>query len=144
MANRIPIDLLHRARDLRRDMTFPERRLWSRISNRQILGLKFRKQHPINPFIADFYCASLKFVIEVDGMSHDDPGYDEWRTRELEGRGYCVVRCTNDEIIEDLDAVIGRIQAYADQRFESHLKPPPNPSLEKGGEEECFIPGPNE
>ncbi len=65
--------LLSHARALRRDATPAERRLWQGLRRHQVGGLKFRRQVPLGPYIADFYCASARLVIEVDGISHIDP-----------------------------------------------------------------------
>ena len=132
---RIPQKLLQRARDLRRDMTFPEKLLWGRLKGRQVLGLKFRKQHPIEPFIVVFYCAERRLVIEVDGASHDDPDYDEWRTGWLENAGYRVVRYTNDDVIENVDAVVEYICEIV-RGLKRQMPPSPGPSLQSQGGEE--------
>ena len=97
---------LTRARQLRQDMTFPERLLWSRLRRGLLGGVRFRRQHPMGPYVADFYCPSAALVIELDGMSHGGrERQDAERTRYLEGRGLSVVRYTNDQVIEDVDAV---------------------------------------
>ena len=59
---------------LRRDGTIPERLLWGLLRDRRLQGVKFRRQHPIGPYIVDFYCASCGLVVELDGRSHDDRG----------------------------------------------------------------------
>ncbi|MCP3903235.1 MAG: endonuclease domain-containing protein [Planctomycetes bacterium] len=103
---------IDRARTLRNRSTFPERLLWSRLRNRRLLGAKFRRQHPIGPFVADFYCADAHLVIELDGESHDDPESDAARSRHLEQNGLSVVRVTNDEVLNDLDLVLERISTW--------------------------------
>ncbi len=83
-----------RARELRRSMTPPERRLWQVLRTRPE-GLKFRKQHPLGLCTADFYCASAKLVIEVDGDGHDmgdHPGRDLRRDQWLRAQGLRVIR----------------------------------------------------
>jgi very-short-patch-repair endonuclease len=60
------------ARELRRGMTVPEIKLWGWLRGRRVRGAKFRRQHPIGPFIADFYCAEVGLVVELDGGMHDD------------------------------------------------------------------------
>src|SRR5262245_50855043 len=135
---RIPPELIRRARDLRREMTFPEQKLWSRLSGRQFLGLKFRKQHPITPFIADFYCAELKLVIEVDGASHEDAEYDAWRTTVMEKKGLTVFRVTNDDIVEDVDDVVERFAQFVKSKWDVSTckeRTLPRPSLRGRGEE---------
>ncbi len=95
-----------RARQLRRDSTFPEKRLWGVLRNRSLEGLKFRRQHPIGPFVVDFFCREASLIVEVDGESHTDRHLaDGRRQRYLEEQGFQVFRVTNDDILEDLEAV---------------------------------------
>jgi very-short-patch-repair endonuclease len=89
---RAPDFIRERAKELRRGMTAPERILW-RMLRRKALGLYFRRQRPIGPFILDFYCASAKLCVEVDGPVHDDAGdRDERRTAWLAKEGIRVLR----------------------------------------------------
>jgi very-short-patch-repair endonuclease len=83
-----------KARQLRREMSPPEARLWQILRGRP-LGLKFRRQHPIGPYVLDFYCPSLKVGIEVDGQAHDmgsNPARDEGRDAWLQERGLEIIR----------------------------------------------------
>ncbi|HSF86166.1 MAG TPA: DUF559 domain-containing protein [Acidimicrobiia bacterium] len=107
-----------RARRLRRSMTPAEVAVWNRLRRRQ-LGVRFRRQHPIGPYIVDFACVSARLVVELDGEPHaqDDGGYDLSRSAYLEARGYRVVRFENDWVFEDLDGVIAMISAVV--RFPS-------------------------
>ena len=99
-----------RAKRLRREQTPMERKLWERLRGKQLYGLKFRRQHPIDRFIVDFYCPAHKLVIEIDGRSHDEQlSHDEKRTVWLEKLGYKVIRFTNDQIGRHCDAVLGEI-----------------------------------
>ena len=89
------------ARQLRRDATPSERHAWTLLRRRGILGLKFRRQHVLHGFIVDFYCASLRLVLELDGAVHDHPvhaGYDAARTEFLAARGYRVMRLRNGDL----------------------------------------------
>lgn len=100
-----------RARQLRREGTDAERKLWSRLRNNG-LGFKFRRQHQIGPFIVDFFSLEARLIVEVDGGQHHDSSEqraDEERTRYLEGRGFTVVRFWNDEVLRDTEAVLARI-----------------------------------
>jgi very-short-patch-repair endonuclease len=111
-------DLVEKARELRKNMTAAEKKLWYSY----LKSFKFRvlRQRPIAYFIVDFYCAALKLVIEVDGDSHfTDEGkvYDAKRTEILEGYGLKVIRFTNEEVLDNFEAVC--------QRIESTI--PPNP-----------------
>ncbi len=101
------------ARKLRRDMSLPEVLLWQRLRG-QATGLKFRRQHPVGNYIADFYCSSVKLVIEVDGESHnrvDRPTRDLHRDRFMEENGYQMLRIAASEILKDADKVAASIAA---------------------------------
>ncbi|MFO7658769.1 MAG: endonuclease domain-containing protein [Bacteroidales bacterium] len=107
-----------RAKALRKKETEAEKLLWSRFNNRQFKGLKFRRQHPLDIFIADFYCHEKRLVIEVDGKNHDSDNireYDQSRTSELENSGIKVIRFLNEEIIEDLNMVMEKIGLYIEE-----------------------------
>ena len=96
-----------RARRLRKDAPFPEPLLWTRLRNRQVGSLYFRRQHPVGQYIVDFYCAATKLVIELDGESHDDRRqYDAERTTFLESQGLRVIRFADDHVLNDLDGVV--------------------------------------
>src|SRR5213075_2307472 len=85
------------AKDLRKNMTEAEKILWMHLRER-ISSLKFRRQHPIGIYIADFYCHKIKLIIEVDGEIHDEPEtkkYDEKREKDLKELGYLIIRFTN-------------------------------------------------
>jgi len=101
-----------RARQLRREMTPAERKLWQRIRDGQLDGAHIRRQHAVGPFIVDFYCAKAKLVIEIDGDTHAERvEYDQERTQWLsEQKHYRVVRFTNDEVMHHLDAVVEAIR----------------------------------
>jgi len=105
-------EIHRRAKELRKNMTEPEKLLWEKIRNRKLGGLKFRRQHPISMFIADFYCHEIKLVLELDGKIHDSEDnreYDEGRTAELGYLGVRVIRFTNEEIINSIDKVLSEI-----------------------------------
>jgi very-short-patch-repair endonuclease len=96
----------NRAIELRRGATHPEQRLWSILSRRQLGGLKFRRQHPIEPYIVDYYCASAKLIVELDGESHEGrQSYDADRERFLRNLGVKIIRVTNDDVLNNLDGV---------------------------------------
>jgi len=100
--------ILQLARDHRHPLTPAEAKVWSRVRNRG-LSFKIRRQHSIWRFIADFYCAEAKLVIEIDGDSHAEPeqaDYDEARTKWLEERGYHVIRIMNNDVHEHIDDVL--------------------------------------
>ncbi len=95
-----------RAKQLRENSTQPEKILWSALRGRNIGGLKFRRQHPIEPFIVDFYCAEARLVIELDGESHNGrEEYDQQRTKHLHEIGLTVFRISNDDVLSNLEGV---------------------------------------
>ena len=99
------------ARELRQPQTPPEATLWQHLRNRN-LKHKFRRQHPIEVFIIDFYCARAKLLIEIDGESHfqeEQIKYDRARTEYLENLGYKVIRFTNNDVRYNIDAVVSKI-----------------------------------
>lgn len=114
-------DVKNYTRQLRREQTHSEQLLWSRLCDRQLEGYKFLRQHPIlfdlnrnyvNFFIADFYCAKARLVIEIDGRIHEDKvEYDLWRQNIIEEMNLTVLRFKNDEV-ENLEATIATIREY--------------------------------
>jgi very-short-patch-repair endonuclease len=95
-----------RVQALRKNATQPERILWSILRGRQLGELKFRRQHPIEPYIVDFYCAEARLVIELDGESHHGrETYDEERSKYLRALGLTVFRISNDDVIGNLEGV---------------------------------------
>ncbi len=102
-------DLFQKAENLRLNLTNAEKILWERL-NRNQLGYRFKSQHPIDIFIVDFYCHKLGLVIEIDGKIHLlQHEYDSGRTSELEKYGLKVIRFTNNEVINDIENVICKI-----------------------------------
>ena len=102
------------ARRLRQNMTPAEEHLWSALRNRQLEGLRFRRQHPVGNFILDFYCASCKLAVEVDGEIHNyQVDYDTARTDKLAEYGYTVLRFSNKEVMDNLSIVVAEIKRVA-------------------------------
>jgi very-short-patch-repair endonuclease len=100
-------------RELRQSSTNAEKILWGYLRGRKLNGLKFRRQHPMDKFIADFYCHEKKLVVEVDGAIHDvkeNAEYDKSRTRILEGSGIKVIRFRNEEVENKIELVINEIR----------------------------------
>ena len=109
--HRIHPAILARAREMRHPQTAAETTLWHALRNRQT-GFKFRRQHPIERFIIDFYCAEAKLLIEVDGETHCQPDqeeYDKARTEYLEELGYKVIRFSNNDVRYNIGAVANEI-----------------------------------
>ena len=103
--------ILQLAREMRHPQTPTKAILWHALRDRN-LGYKFRRQHPIDCFVIDFYCAQARLCIEIDGSSHFEPTqkeYDAARTVWLEQLGYKVIRFTNEEVRHQLHAVIEEI-----------------------------------
>lgn len=97
--------IMDRAKQLRRRMTEPEKIVWEIVRENAIFGLKFRRQHPINNYIADFYCHNIKLVIEIDGETHYNESaklYDENRTNVMNSFGIEVIRFCNKDILSDI------------------------------------------
>jgi very-short-patch-repair endonuclease len=103
---RIPAGVRARAREMRHQQIPAEGKLWAVLRGGQLHGLKFRRQHPIGRFIADFYCAEARLVIELDGESHAvQQEYDAIRTAYLQAQGYHVIRFTNHDVQSNLEGV---------------------------------------
>lgn len=102
------------ARQLRKDMTEAERRLWQALRNGQMNGHRFRRQQVLDGYIVDFYCHSLGLVVEVDGPVHDQQQeYDQARDKTLAMRGLTILRFKNQEVMDDILTVLRRISTYA-------------------------------
>ena len=100
---------LNEARQLRRNESLAEKRLWEQLRKRQLANIKFVRQAPVGPYIADFLCRERLFIIEVDGATHStgiELTRDAARTRFLESKGYRIIRFHNDEIIHGMDEVL--------------------------------------
>jgi len=105
--------LFTNAKHLRLDATKAEGILWEKLRNRRFLNLKFRRQHPLHAFIVDFYCHELALIVEADGGYHNEleqHKLDKSRTDELENLGFKVVRFTNKNIIDNIEAVLERLK----------------------------------
>jgi very-short-patch-repair endonuclease len=133
----IPAVLLQRARELRSQQTSAEEILWECLRDRRLCDAKFRRQHNLGRFIADFYCHAAHLIVEVDGGIHHtqqerDAIRDEWATQN----GFVVLRFTNDQVNEELEAVLGTIAEA--------LRPHPlAPSPQGEGEQEDRLPSPS-
>jgi very-short-patch-repair endonuclease len=106
------VELQQAARELRKAQTSAEEVLWQALRDRQLQGIKFRRQYSVKRFIFDFYCPAARLVIELDGSIHDEQGQQERdtaRTEALEAHRYRVIRFRNEEVFNDLQAVLDRI-----------------------------------
>jgi len=101
---------------MRREMTRAETILWTRLRRRQVMGLQFRRQLPIGPYIADFACAAAKLVVEVDGATHsslEEQAHDERRREFIEGEGWAILRVWNDDVYRNEIGVVETIMDWA-------------------------------
>jgi CreA protein len=131
---RAPTITFSRARELRRTTTLPEVLLWRALRQGRLKGLRFRRQHPVGPYILDFYCAAAGLAIEVDGLAHDAAAqveHDERRSTWLAERGVRVLRFPAGDILKDerLAGVLGAIEEAAAPSASPRSAPP----LQSGG-----------
>ena len=128
---RAPVLTLKRARQLRREMTLPEVLLWERIRGGRLNGLRFRRQHPIGPYILDFYCTSARLAVEIDGAGHDHESqwaHDKRRDRWLGENRIRVLRTPARDILND-EAIEGVISSIAQAAAPSTASRSPSPAL---------------
>ncbi len=126
----LPYDrhLKHPARALRNNMTDSEKRLWSRLRGKQILGVQFYRQKPIGKYVVDFFAPSAGLVVEVDGSQHQEPLHhstDQHRDEYLESLGLRVLRFDSRQVMVDIDVVGEVIYRVIEkrQRGEMHKSP---------------------
>ena len=105
-----------RARALRKGQTDAEALLWSRLRNRQLLGLKFRRQHPVGNYFADFACVEIGLAVELDGGQHAESlviDHDQRRERDFLALGFRTVRFWDNQVLQETDAVMESIRHHA-------------------------------
>ena len=108
--SRIKALTLARAREFRQGLIPAEKLLWNRLRNRQLSGFKFRRQHPTDSYILDFYCPEKHLAIEIDGDSHEERlRYDQIRTEFLKKYGYKVIRFSNHQVHFEINSVLDEI-----------------------------------
>jgi very-short-patch-repair endonuclease len=108
---RTPASVQIRARQLRREQTDAEAKLWSYLRNRQLDGFKFRRQHPIGRFVVDFCCVDRRLIVEVDGEVHrSQAAEDQARAEALQAAGYTIARWTNDQIEHQVADVLAELR----------------------------------
>jgi very-short-patch-repair endonuclease len=113
-AMRAPVLTFKRARRLRREMSLPEAILWEQLRRGALDGMRFRRQHPVGPYVLDFYCAASRLAVEVDGAGHDLPGqmhHDIRRDAWLAGQGVRTLRIAASDVLDDraLEGVLAEI-----------------------------------
>ena len=117
MASKVMVEI---ARHLRQRQTSAEGRLWLASRNRQLGGMKFRRQYPVpnTAFVVDFYCHDAKLIVEVDGGIHAaQQENDQLRQAVLEDAGYRIARFTNDDVLSDLKSILVQILNAASRNF---------------------------
>jgi very-short-patch-repair endonuclease len=97
------------ARALRRSSTDVERRMWGLLRDRRFVGMKFRRQVPVGPYIADFACVARRLVVELDGGQHAESARDERRDAFLAAQGWRVIRFWNSDVVENRSGVLERL-----------------------------------
>ncbi len=119
------------AREQRKEPTRAEEILWEAVRRKQ-LGVRIRRQHPIDKFVLDFYCAEARLAIEVDGPVHDEQqGYDRWRDKQLATWGIEVMRVPEERVRKELEAVVREIR----EKLEAWLAPEEKRTAERHGVE---------
>ena len=127
-------NLKDKARELHKNLTDSESALWSRLRNKQLLGVQFYRQKPIGESIVDFYAPGAKLVVEVDGSQHvqsDHVKKDTCRDEYLASLGLKVLRFNSREVMKESDAVLEVIYHTIAERLNAEI--PPGPPLKKGG-----------
>jgi very-short-patch-repair endonuclease len=117
----VPHDIVPRrqrknAKSMRRIMTEAELKLWNELRAHRLMGMGFRRQVPIGPYIADFACPALSLIVEIDGSQHGLPekaASDHKRTAYLQSRGWTILRFWNDDILRDIDGVCDHVVTVA-------------------------------
>ena len=124
------------AKALRTNMSEAERKLWRYLRNRQFQGLKFVRQLPVGPYIADFACREADLIIEVDGSQHAENASDDLRTHALASHGYAVIRLWNQDVLSNIDGVFAVLTEYLEKAPSPGLRfAKPDLSPEGRGEE---------
>ena len=137
MARATTRQTVRKAKALRRDMSLPEVMLWQ-ILRTKPEGVKFRRQHPLGPYVLDFYCATAKLAIEIDGIAHDmgdRPARDEVRDAFLTSKGLRVVRIPASEVLKNVEEVAQMIVRFCHSPSTIGCAdgPPPHSLQERGG-----------
>ena len=116
-------------------MTLGEKELWKHIRKRQLLGLRFRRQHPAGFYILDFYCHDVKLALEVDGTGHDEVQqklYDHQRDLQIQEMGITVMRFKNDEVFHHISEVLQKIADFVNNKITPPLTIPPGIVIGEG------------
>lgn len=110
---RSPKYVIELAREMRVNLTTPEKILWEELKTKKLEGYRFRIQHPIHRYILDFYCHEKKLAIEIDGEIHKSrKDYDEYRDEYLKSAGITTLRFKNEDVVSNLNYVLSEIKSY--------------------------------
>ena len=123
------INMITRARNLRKRMTDAEIKLWQALRLKQIMGIRFRRQVPLGKYIVDFVSHEIKLIIELDGGQHNEKAqieYDTERTKWLETQGYRIQRFWNNEVLLHFDTVLDKIWYICNPKAPHPFLPPHN------------------
>jgi very-short-patch-repair endonuclease len=121
------VKVLNNAKTLRSNQTEAEQQLWNHLRAHRFLDLKFKRQKPIGRYIVDFVCVERRLIIEIDGGQHaEQVEYDQHRDAWLRGQGYTVLRFWNNEVIQQMEAVLEKIIVTLT------LSPSPSPTSGRG------------
>jgi very-short-patch-repair endonuclease len=121
------VKVLNNAKTLRSNQTEAEQQLWNHLRAHRFLDLKFKRQKPIGRYIVDFVCVERRLIVEIDGGQHAEQiEYDQHRDTWLRGQGYTVLRFWNNEIIQQMEAVLEKIIVTLT------LSPSPSPTSGRG------------
>ncbi len=115
-----PAELFGKAKYLRQHKTSAEKKVWEFLKNKNVLGAKFRAQHPLGVYIADFYCHKIRLIIEIDGEIHENEEqkeYDIQRSRDLNNWDIDLIRFTNFQVHNDFDSVKQKITEEVQTRL---------------------------
>ncbi|MCW5937181.1 MAG: endonuclease domain-containing protein [Fimbriimonadaceae bacterium] len=120
MAKKRPEELVTAARRMRKEPTWAEKRLWEELRRKNVAGLKFRRQHPVIGFVADFCCVAAKVVVELDGEGHEGrEARDSARDAQFAGQGWLTLRYPNQHVFQDVDSVVEDIYRHCLARLPS-------------------------
>lgn len=123
---------IEKSRQLRKNMTSQERKLWNIIRERRFFGYRFRRQFPISSYIVDFVCREKRIIIEIDGGQHNEIQnieYDNKRTEFLKSEGFQVIRFWNNDVDNNMDGIYERLKEVF--KIDDKITPPkPSPSRE--------------
>ena len=111
--------IFRNAKALRKESTSAEKLFWEIVKSRKLKGLKFRRQHPLRFYVADFYCHEAQLVIELDGNIHDIEEVklkDKEREEVIKEFGLTIMRFTNDEVFTELDKVVEKVEKFLGEK----------------------------